>query len=137
MARASVVSGVIAAVADKYFVNDGGDYKSSAMFGAACAVGVFLSSHTGNQAPILGLGFLSNGSTIESRILEWTVASGSTLAFNRFALNNYNCLSFKSPGFAMTMAKKAGIVVLSDIVGNAAAEYYNGVSLSNIAAHVF
>ena len=81
-----LTAGCIVAL-DKYALNQQ-NLNSSIYFGLAGAVGIFTASMVTPLIPKQGSGTMFDPRTLEGRILEVGLGTGSTYALNKFVLNN-------------------------------------------------
>ncbi len=81
-----LTAGAIVAL-DKYALNQT-NLNSSIYFGIAGAVGIWTASMVTPMIPKQGSGTFMYARTLEGRILEVSLGTGSTYALNKFVLNN-------------------------------------------------
>ncbi len=81
-----LTAGCIVAL-DKYALNQT-NLNSSIYFGLAGAVGIFAAQMVTPMIPKQGSGTMFDPRTLEGRILEVGLGTGSTYALNKFVLNN-------------------------------------------------
>ena len=123
-----VVSGVVASVLDMKLLGETNSRKSMA-FGAAVALGVGVGERLSVFAPQFELGFISNGKAVESRVMEWVLASGGAYAVNKYAFSN-DPIDMRNAAFWKSVGKKVGVIVLSDIAGEYASDFFNSRPLA-------
>ena len=81
-----LVAGAIVAL-DKYALNQT-NLNNSLQFGLAGAIGVYTASMVTPLIPRQGGGSFMDARTLEGRILEVGLGTGSTYALNKFVFNN-------------------------------------------------
>jgi len=123
-----LVAGVTASVLDMKLLGETNANRSYA-FGAAVAIGVGVGERLSVYAPQFELGFISNGKAVESRVMEWVLGSGFAYGVNKYAFSN-DPIDMRNPAFWKGVAKKVGVVVLSDIAGEYVADYFNSRPLA-------
>ena len=117
-----LVGGAVAAALDNmYLMNK--NTTANMYFGGAVAAGLFASQIIEPLMPqIIPVSVLSNGKTVEDRIIEIGAGAGSAYVLNRYILkNDYN---------PNDMYKKLAIVAASDFIGEYASDYMGGRALS-------
>ena len=115
-----LVAGVIVAL-DKYALNQQ-NLNNSLYFGLAGAVGVYTASMVTPLIPNQGSGSFMDARTLEGRILEIGLGTGSTYALNKFVFNN----DLNKNDLLMKCAVIAG----SDFVSEYIDDYLSGRPLS-------
>ena len=117
-----LVGGAVAAGLDNMWLMNK-NTTSNMYFGASVAVGLFASQIIEPLMPqIIPVSVLSNGKTVEDRIIEIGSGAASAYAINRYILkNDYNIND---------MYKKLAIIAASDIAGEYASDYMAGRALS-------
>jgi len=81
-----LVAGCIVAL-DKYALNQT-NLNNSLYFGLAGAIGVYTASMVTPMIPKQGSGSFMDARTLEGRILEVGLGTGSTYALNKYVFNN-------------------------------------------------
>jgi hypothetical protein len=117
-----LVGGAVAAGLDNMYLNNK-NQTANMYFGAAVAVGLYASQVIEPIMPqIIPASLLSNGKTIEDRIIEIGAGAGSSYVLNKYILkNDFN---------QSEMIKKLGVIVASDFIGEYASDYMAGRALS-------
>jgi hypothetical protein len=116
------VGAAVAVAADKFILNNT-NMNQSLIFGAAVGGALYAASVITPTMPVLiPTATLSNGKTIEDRVLEITAGSVGAYTINRFV--------FKNDFNRNDMMKKIAIVALADFVGEYASDYANNRALS-------
>ena len=120
-----LVGGAVAAGLDNMWLMNK-NTTANMYFGASVAIGLFASQIIEPLMPqIIPVSVLSNGKTIEDRILEIGIGSASSYVLNKYILkNDYNIND---------MYKKLAIIAASDIAGEYASDYMAGRSLSYLS----
>ena len=108
-----LVGGAIAFAADTYILKNT-DMKSALMFGGVVAGSFFMASTVGLMVePLLPTSTsFSLSKTLESRIIEITVASGSAYAINTYLLKN----EFNKQNYMYKLAIIVGADLVSETV---------------------
>ena len=122
-----LVGAATAVVLDKYVLMQP-NMNSSLYFGASVGAALFIVSMFDANVPaflpdVPAIG--ASGATLSKRVAEITAGSAGAYAVNKFLLKNDN-----SPAM---MAKKIGVIVASDFVGEYAADYFSSQPLSYFA----
>ena len=117
-----LIGGAVAAALDNMWLMNK-NTTANMYFGASVAVGLFASQIIDPIMPqIIPVSVLSNGKTIEDRILEIGSGAASSFVLNKYILkNDYNIND---------MYKKLAIIAASDIAGEYASDYMGGRALS-------
>ena len=120
-----LVGGAVAAGLDNMWLMNK-NTTANMYFGGAVAVGLFASQILEPLMPqIIPVSVLSNGKTIEDRIIENLAGAGSAYVLNKYILkNDFN---------PNDMYKKLAIIAASDIAGEYASDYMAGRSLSYLS----
>ena len=107
---------------DKYFMKQN-DMNRSLYFGIAVGAGLYAAQLVTPAIPaIIPTATLSNGKTIQDRVIEVSGGSASAYLINSFVLkNDYN---------RNDIMYKLGIIALSDFVGEYGSDYVNKRALS-------
>lgn len=117
-----LVGAAVAVAADKFILNNN-DLNKSLMFGASVGAGLYAATLIAPMIPpLIPPTTLSNGKTIQDRVVEVGSGAGSAYALNRFVLKNDY-----SRG---EMFKRLAIIAACDFVGEYASDYMSGNPLS-------
>jgi hypothetical protein len=115
------ISGGTAFLIDKYYFKESNTQRSI-YFAAAVGTGIAAGTIIGSAAPDFSLGVIGSGKAIESRIAEITLGTGAAYAINKFVLKN----DFSRD----QMMKRVGAIVVCDIAGEFASDFFAGRALS-------
>ena len=115
-----LVAGVIVAL-DKYALNQT-NLNNSLYFGLAGAIGVYSASMITPMIPKQGSGSFMDARTLEGRILEVGLGTGSTYALNKYVFNND-----LNPN---DLLMKCAVIAGADFVAEYIDDYLSGRPLS-------
>jgi len=120
-----VVGGAVAAALDNLYLKNT-NVKSNIYFGATVGTALYFSKIVNPLMPvIIPAATLSNGKTLEDRVVEIASASVGSYTVNKYILKN----DFRPSD----MYQKLGVIVVADFVGEYASDYFNGQALSYFA----
>ena len=115
-----LVAGCIVAL-DKYALNQT-NLNNSLYFGLAGAIGVYTASMVTPMIPKQGSGSFMDARTLEGRILEVGLGTGSTYALNKYVFNND-----LNPN---DLLMKCAVIAGADFVAECIDDYLSGRPLS-------
>ena len=115
-----LVAGCIVAL-DKYALNQT-NLNNSLYFGLAGAIGVYTASMITPLIPNQGSGSFMDARTLEGRILEISLGTGSTYALNKFVFDND-----LNPN---DLLMKCAVIAGADVIAEFADDYLNNRPLS-------
>ena len=116
-----ILTGGCIVLLDKYALNQT-NLNSSIYFGLAGAVGIFAAQMVTPMIPKQGSGTMFDPRTLEGRILEVSLGTGSTYALNKFVLNND-----LNPNDLMM---KVAVIAGADFISEYLTDYLEGRPLS-------
>ena len=125
-----VFAGVMAGFLDRTILKTS-DLNSNMMFGVSVGAGTFLGDIAGEYAsravPDGQNMYIFSGKTLLQRALEIGVASPTSYAMNRYIFSQQNDYS------NMDMARRVGVIAVSQIMGEYFADYMIGKPLGYLA----
>ena len=117
-----LVGGLVAGGLDNWWLLNK-DYQSNAIFGATVAGSLYATQMVSGMIPaLIPTAVLSNGKTVQERLLEISAGSAGSYAVNKYIFNN----EYRQTD----MMKKIAIVAVADFIGEYASDYMNQRQLS-------
>lgn len=115
-----LVTSLVAGLANRYICKET-SMKRNAIFAGAVGVGVFAGGAVATMIPPMG-SVLGNGKGLSARVVEVGLGSAVSYGINKVLMQNVS--------YGDSFAKKVGIIVVADIIGEYASDYMAGRPLS-------
>lgn len=121
-----VLTGAIAGLANKFYLNETVD-KSSLIFGGSVAAGIYASQFLAPMVPNVGnIDGMMNGKTLGVRIAEIGLGAGSAYAVNKYV--------FKNDRLDENMLMKVGVIAGADFIAEYITDYITGQPLDFLSS---